>query len=124
MTDDADTIVDPQIRREALAPRPDHRRLVRTVLLVAVTAALTAFGTLYYALRPAPASPAPRPPPPAVVVPPAAIEPPAALPPAAPPSPEIPPAAPPSAERPRGEPSYRQKHHDGEAPTRRDRAPD
>lgn len=58
MKDEADTIVDPQIRREAMTPRADHRRTMLVVLLMVATAAITATVTLIYVLRPVSHTPA------------------------------------------------------------------
>src|SRR6187549_2736938 len=54
MRDDADTLVDAKIRKEALAPRTDHRRTVLLVMIVAAPAAISAAATTIYVLRPTP----------------------------------------------------------------------
>jgi hypothetical protein len=59
MSDDADTLVDPQIRREALPPRADRRRALVLLTIILVTAVFSAGVTIFFALHTTPMRPAP-----------------------------------------------------------------
>lgn len=131
--DDRDTIVDPQIRREVQAPRPDARRPLLLIAIVATSAMLGA-GVMAVLLITSDRVPHPTvtpraaPAPVAVPAPVAPVEQPAPVAPVEPsaPPPAVAPEAPTGeALTPRPCPSYRQKHLGAdEQPARTDCPPE